>query len=75
MILTKTVTSFYAILLEVSLWLTLLFSVIAGWQYKGILGVVGASIAWIVFAGTFFGIFLVISDIRERVKRIEEAKS
>lgn len=72
--LSKLVVSLYKGLLEIALWLLLVAGFIGGWQadgfLTGILGLVGAAI----FGAVFFGAFLVLNDIRDRVKAIEERR-
>lgn len=72
--LSKLVVSIYAALLEIGLWLILLVGGIAGWQSKGVLGAVGGVIVAAVLGAIFFGAFLVLNDIRDRVKAIETAR-
>lgn len=70
--LSKFVVSIYKVLLEIGLWLMLISGFIGGWQadgfLTGILGLIGSAI----FGAIFFGAFLVLNDIRDRVKAIEE---
>jgi len=72
--LSKLVVSIYRVLLEIALWLLLIAGFIGGWQADGfftaILGLLGAAI----FGAVFFGAFLVLNDIRDRVKAIEERR-
>lgn len=72
--LSKLVVSIYKVLLEIGLWLLLIAGFIGGWQADGLLtgifGLVGAAI----FGAVFFGAFLVLNDIRDRVKAIEERR-
>jgi hypothetical protein len=72
--LSKIVVKIYTILLEVGLWLILLFGLIAGWQAKGVLGAIGGLVGAAIFGAVFLGAFLVLDDIRSRVKAIEERK-
>jgi len=70
--LSKFVVGVYKVLLEIGLWLLLIAGFIGGWQTDGLLtallGLIGAAI----FGAVFFGAFLVLNDIRDRVKAIEE---
>lgn len=72
--LSKIVVKMYTILLEIGLWLILLTGLIAGWQAKGFVGAIGGLVAAAIFGAVFFGAFLVLDDIRARVKAIEERK-
>ncbi|MDZ7781521.1 MAG: hypothetical protein U5K56_00730 [Halioglobus sp.] len=72
--LSKLVVSLYRVLLEIALWVLLIVGFIGGWQADGLLtGILGLISAAIVGA-VFFGAFLVIIDIRDRVKAIEERR-
>ena len=72
--LSQLIVSFYAKLIEISLWLLLIMSVIGGWLSSGFMGaVIGLMIAFIVGA-MFMGAFLVLEDIRKSVKAVEERK-
>lgn len=70
--LSKIVVNIYTILLEIGLWLLLLVGLIGGWYAGGFLGAIGGLIGAAIFGAVFFGAFLVINDIRARVKAIEE---
>jgi hypothetical protein len=70
--LSKLVVRLYTALLEVGLWLLLITALIGGWQINGFLGAIGSVIGAAVFGAIFFGAFLVLNDIRTRVKTIEE---
>jgi len=72
--LSKIVVNIYTVLLEIGLWLLLLGGLIGGWQAKGVLGAIGGLIGAAIFGAVFFGAFLVLNDIRARVKAIEERK-
>lgn len=72
--LSKIVVKMYTILLEIGLWLILLTGLIGGWQAKGFVGAIGGLVAAAIFGAVFFGAFLVLDDIRARVKAIEERK-
>lgn len=72
--LSKLVVNIYTILLEIGLWLVLLLGAIAGWQAKGFLGAIGGLIAAAILGAVFFGAFLVLDDIRNRVKAIENQR-
>ena len=70
--LSKFIVTSYATLLEVALWLILLVSIVVGWNLGGFWGVLGGLIIWFIVAVTFFGAFLVLSDIRQSVRAIEK---
>lgn len=70
--LSKIVVNLYTILLEIGLWLLLIGGFIGGWQAGGFLGALGGLISSAIFGAVFFGAFLVLNDIRNRVKAIEE---
>ncbi len=72
--LSNIIVSSYKMLLEISLWLFLLMSIIAGWSAQGFLGAIVGLISGFVFAVMFFGAFLILSDIRTSVRNIEELK-
>ena len=72
--LSKIIVSSYQMLIEISIWLFLLLSIVLGWMGGGFFGAIGGLIAGFVFAVMFFGAFLILSDIRTSVQRIEEAK-
>jgi ABC-type multidrug transport system permease subunit len=70
--LSKIVVNLYTVLLEIGLWLILIAGLIGGWQAGGFLGAIGGLISSAIFGAVFFGAFLVLNDIRARVKVIEE---
>ena len=72
--LSKIVVNLYTVLLEIGLWCLLIGSFIGGWQAKGFIGAIGGLIGAAIFGAVFFGAFLVLNDIRVRVKAIEERK-
>ena len=72
--LSKIVVKIYTVLLEIGLWLILLAGIIGGWQANGFIGAIGGLVAAAIFGAVFFGAFLVLDDIRARVKSIEESK-
>jgi len=77
--LTKLIVNSYALLIEISLWLVLLLSlvgggIIGGQMNAGFFGaVIGLLIGFIV-AVVFFGGFLILDDIRKTVRTIENLK-
>lgn len=70
--LSKIVVNLYTVLLEIGLWLVLVFGLVGGWQSGGIIGAIVGLVGAAIFGAVFFGAFLVINDIRARVKVIEE---
>jgi ABC-type multidrug transport system permease subunit len=72
--LSKMIVNSWAMLIEISLWLLLLTSLIGGLQANGVIGaIIGLVIAFIV-GSMFLGAFLVLEDIRKSVKAIENRK-
>lgn len=69
--LSRFVVNVYTVLLEIGLWLTLVVGLIGGWAAKGFMGAIGGVIAAAIFGAVFFGAFLVLDDIRHRLKAIE----
>lgn len=74
MVLSKIVVKLYAILLEIGLWLMLLGGLIAGWNAGGFLGAVVGLIASAIIGAVVFGAFLVLNEIRDRLKAMEIGK-
>lgn len=70
--LSKIVVNVYTGLLEIGLWLMLIAGVLGGWQEQGALGAIVGLVIAAIFGAVFFGAFLVLNDIRARVKVIEE---
>lgn len=70
--LSKLVVNIYTALLEIGLWLLLIGGFIGGWEAGGLLGAIGGLVGAAIFGAVFFGAFLVLNDIRARVKAIEE---
>ncbi|MEE9354444.1 MAG: hypothetical protein V3U75_02535 [Methylococcaceae bacterium] len=71
----KLVVSFYQLLLEISMWLTLIICVYGEWNANGFLGLFGGLIAGFIIIVVIFGAFLIIGDIRESVRAIEKSKT
>ena len=77
--LSRIIVNSYKQFIEIALWLSLLIAIVVGWQvpstfFGGLLGVIVGIIVWFIMAVVFFGAFLVLEDIRERVKNIEGSK-
>lgn len=70
--LSKIVVKMYGTLIEIALWLVVLVALVGGWQANGFLGAVAALIGASILAAVFFGAFLVLEDIRTRVRAIEQ---
>jgi ABC-type multidrug transport system permease subunit len=70
--LSKLVINLYTALLEIGLWLMLVMGFIGGWASGGFFGALFGLIASAIFGAVFFGAFLVLNDIRARVKVIED---
>lgn len=70
--LSKIVVKMYAVIIEVALWLVALIALVGGWQANGFIGAVGALVGATILAAVFFGAFLVLEDIRTRVRAIEQ---
>lgn len=70
--ISKFIVSSYAMLLEVSIWIILVGSFIGGWSTKGFGAAIMALLFALVFCIVFFGAFLVLLDIRQSLRAIEE---
>lgn len=70
--LSKFIVNVYTTLLEIGLWMIMVGGTIAGWQAAGFVGAIGGFVGAAIFGAVFFGAFLVLNDIRARVKAIEE---
>ena len=69
--LSKLIVNAYKIIIEVALWATLFIAIVAGWHISDITGALFGAVVWLFGATVFFGAFLVLLDIRGRVKSIE----
>ena len=70
--LSKIIVSSYQMLLEIAIWLTLIFGFIGGWAMHGFFaGVAGLIVAFIVCVAVF-GAFLTLADIQKSVRAIQE---
>jgi hypothetical protein len=70
MMLSRIIINSYATLIEISLWLILVGSLIGGWQAGGFFGAIGGLLTAFVVGSMFLGAFLVLEDIRKYVKEI-----
>ena len=73
--LTKIIQKLFEPLIEVILWVSLLAAVIGGWQANGLMGSLLALLIWLLTSVIFIGLALIIVDIRNAVKRIEDSRS
>jgi len=78
--LTKIIVSSYDKLVEVTLWLFLIGSVIGGsvlgnLQDHAVYGGIGGLVVGFIFAVLVFGAFLILGDIRNAVRKIEAQQS
>ena len=73
--LTKFIRELFEPLIEVVLWLSLLGAFIAGAYTNGVPGVLVALLTWLFMSILFIGLALIIVDIRNTVKKIEERQS
>lgn len=70
--LSRFIVRVYHVIIEILLWLFMLTAVSYGWKYNGMLGALGAAFGASLFGALVFGAFLVLSDIRLSVRRIED---
>lgn len=70
MFLSKHVVRLYSLLLEISLWFTLIIGFVGGWGTYGFMGAIVGLIVAALFGATFFGAFLVFDDMRRNVQRL-----
>ena len=68
--LSRIIINSYAILIEISLWLILVSSIIGGWQAGGFWGAITGLIGAFVVGSMFLGAFIILEDIRKYVKEI-----
>ncbi len=73
--LTKFIRELFEPLIEGVLWLSLLGAFIAGAYANGVPGVLVALLTWLLMSILFIGLALIIVDIRNIVKKIEERQS
>ncbi|MYJ94632.1 MAG: hypothetical protein F4053_03280 [Proteobacteria bacterium] len=65
----------YSILIEVALWLLFAAALIGGYMVNEVIGAIVGLILAFLFAVLVVAPFLLIEDIRNRVRRIEAAKT
>lgn len=73
--LSKLVVNIYTALLEIGLWVLLIAGFVGGWQADGLLTAILGMIGAAIFGAVVLGAFLVLNDIRARVKIIEESNN
>ena len=73
--LTKIIQKLFEPLIEVILWISLLIALIGGWLVGGLVGSLFALLVWLLTSVLFIGLTLIIVDIRNAVKRIEDSRS
>lgn len=71
--LSRLIVASYKLLLEISMWLILVGSFIAGWEVRGFGTAIAALIAAFVFCVVVFGAFFVLVDIQSSVKAIQNS--
>lgn len=69
--LSTLVVKLYTALLEICLWLMLLFGFFVGYNAYGFMGGLGGLLAAAAFGAVFFGAFLVLNDMRARLETLE----
>ena len=72
--LSKIIVESFAKLVEISLWIVLLFGFIGGWTASGFWGALLGLLFAFILEVMLFGGLLVLEDIRKTVKRIEGQK-
>ena len=72
--LSQLIYSSYRLLVEICLWASLLYAMAFGWLIYDVFGAVLGLAAWLAFSSLIFGPILVLSDIRDRVKSIEQSR-
>lgn len=70
--LSKTIVSSYAVLIEIALWLSLLVGAVIGWNIAEVIGAIIGVVAIFVLSVAFFGGFLILEDIRRILRLIEQ---
>ncbi len=74
--LTKLIITVFTGMLEIMLWLILIGAVVGGWMaMNGPIGAVVGLVVGFIFELGFFGVILLMIDIRNSVKSIEEKKA
>lgn len=69
--LSKVIVQFYALFLEIAIWIILAVSFFAGLKFNGFFGGLFALFMTFIFSVVSFGAFLTLVDIRKSVKAIE----
>ena len=79
--LTKLIVSSFRVVIEIVLWISLVSFCITGYYgsgwigLDGVEGAIAGAIVWFFFAVFVGAIPLLLYDIRQRVKNIEESKN
>ncbi len=69
--LSKLIVNSYKVLIEIALWCSLVLTLGMGIVTAGVIGLLIGGVAWLIFSALLFGAFLILIDIRDRVKSIE----
>ena len=62
-------------LIELILWLSLLIFLVGGWTLNQVMGLVVGFLLWLVIMSVFCSLFIMVYDIRIRLKNIEKSAS
>ena len=73
--LTRMIRELFEPLIEMILWISLVVALVGGWGANGLLGSLIALLIWLLTSVLFIGLALIIVDIRNAVKRIEDSRS
>ncbi len=73
--LTRMIRELFEPLIEMILWISLVVALVGGWKANRLLGSLFALLIWLLTSVLFIGLALIIVDIRNAVKRIEDSRS
>ena len=73
--LSKSIIKTFHSFMELTLWLSLIGFIVAGYQIEGIGTALVGLLAWAIFAIVFCGTFLLIADIQKNVEKIASSKN